>query len=111
MYKNGKKNFLRALKKKHGIIAQARDIIGISNQTYYNWRKDDPEFALACDDIIEGVVGFVEDKLFEKIEAGSESSIQFYLRHKGNGYTAKTDITTKGNALSINYIIPKENDE
>ena len=82
-----RKNFLQQLRKLP-IISSACAKIGLSRQTYYRWRNENPEFAQEVEDAIsEGedhTNDFVENKLLAKIEEGNMDGIKFYLgrRHK-----------------------------
>jgi hypothetical protein len=109
-----KKKLLIALKKKYGIVSHACEAVGVTKNTYYQYYKTDPEFAKACDDIQEVTLDFVESKLFEKIEGGSEKSILFYMRYKARkrGYTDNVDITSGGEKINnIQIEIIKKNNE
>jgi len=95
---NNKKRFLEILKQSRGIITSACESVDMSRQTYYNWLKDDKEFADAVDDIQEGMIDFVESKLMQKINGieamdhksgevydlpPSDTAIIFFLKTKG----------------------------
>lgn len=97
-----KKRLLEALERHKGIITHACREINISRETCHHWIKNDPEFKKAFEEINETVIDFVENKLFKKIEDGSEKSIHFYLRFKAKdrGYTDSLDITSKGESIS-----------
>lgn len=64
---------------------------GINRSTYYKWRKEDPEFATAADEVQEAQIDFVESKLMGLINAGDTTATIFYLKTKGKkrGYSEK----------------------
>lgn len=86
-----KEKVLIALKASLGIITTACEAAGISNSTFNNWRKADPEFSGAVEAIESRQGDFVESKLLEKINAGDTTAIIFYLKTKGKnrGYVER----------------------
>lgn len=98
-----KERLLVALRNSLGIVTTACDEIGISNKTYYEWYKTDPDFKSKVDDINEITLDFVENQLLKKIKEGSEKSIMFYMRYKARkrGYTDNVDITSNGNTIWV----------
>lgn len=44
--------FIKHLGESKGNVSEAVRRTGISRKTYYNWRKEDPDFAMQCDIII-----------------------------------------------------------
>lgn len=97
-----KRRLLRALEKHRGIVTHACREVNMSREFFYRCCKDDPSFKAKVDEINETVIDFVENKLFEKIDTGSEKSIHFYLRFKGKGrgYTDSLDITSAGESIT-----------
>lgn len=116
---NYKKRFLDVLKKSRGIISSACESVDMSRQTYYNWLKEDPEFAEQVDEVQESMIDFVESKLMQKINGitmlgkpgesedeedptytlpPSDTAIIFFLKTKGKkrGYVEKTEIQHSG---------------
>lgn len=109
---NRKKAALDMLKRNRGIISGACDAADISRTTFYEWLKNDPEFALEVEEINESAIDFVESKLYQKINGvecatitqkgetviyelpPSDTAIIFYLKTKGKkrGYIEKTEI-------------------
>ena len=86
-----KERLLDELEKADGIIGMACKKAGVDSDTYYAWHKADEEFAKRADDIIEGQVDKVENKLLQKIKEGDITAIIFYLKTKGKkrGYSEK----------------------
>lgn len=110
---NNKKELIKMLKFFKGIVSSACEAVQISRQTYYNYLKDDPEFASEVDEINEASIDHVEGKLMEKINgvtvsvetpAGqkiyeqppSDTAIIFYLKTKGKkrGYIERSEQVT-----------------
>lgn len=83
-----------------GFINQALAKLNIPYSWYYEWKTTDPAFVEAIDKAQEKTVRWVESKLMERMEAGSDSSIQFYLKTKGKSYgyqeTKKIEADVKG---------------
>lgn len=83
-----------------GFIQQALSKLKIPWNWYVEWRKD-PEFVEAIERAQEKTVRWVESKLMERMQAGSDSSIQFYLKTKGKSYgyqeTTKQEVDLNSN--------------
>jgi aspartyl/asparaginyl beta-hydroxylase (cupin superfamily) len=62
-----KRAFPELLQKHFGLITPTCKEIGISRQTYYNWREADPVFAKECDECVETTCDFVENRLMDCI--------------------------------------------
>lgn len=86
-----KESFLVKLKEAAGIVGVACEQAGIARSTYYRWRDEDEAFREKAEDIIEGQVDFVENRLLKKIQDGDTTAIIFYLKTKGKnrGYNEK----------------------
>lgn len=100
--KQYKKNLLTALRNHAGLITPACREVGISRQQYYYYLKNDPEFAEAVENIHEETIDYVESKLLEKIEQGSEKCILFFMKYRGKkrGYSDNIDITSNGETIN-----------
>jgi hypothetical protein len=102
-----KKIFLESLDKNHGVIAPACIVAGINRMTFHRWRDSDKDFALACEQISENAIDFVETKLYKNIENGKEISTIFYLKTKAKhrGYVEGTqlDITSGGEPIVFQF--------
>lgn len=99
-----KRILLYAVKLCRGHITNACAMVNITRKTFHNYRNDDPEFEEAFLNIKLGMLDHVVGKLFERIDAGSDSSIQFYLDRQGKGEgwtnTMNVDHTTKGESMN-----------
>jgi len=112
-----KKAFLAAFEKNYGIITRTCKEVGITRETFYKWKKEDPVFSQAVEEQDEKTIDFVESELYKKIQEGSERSILFFMKYKGRkrGYTDSLDITSGGEKITEIRLIKvdrkKEGDE
>ena len=90
-----KKAIIEALEKSLGVVTTACKIVGVGRTTFYQWIKDDEDFARQVKDIENIALDFVESKLFENIRDGKTSETIFYLKTKGKnrGYVERQEIT------------------
>tara|TARA_R110000744_G_scaffold120306_4_gene224160 strand:- start:19 stop:390 length:372 start_codon:yes stop_codon:yes gene_type:complete len=91
---HSKKAILEALEKSLGIVTTACKKVGVGRTQYYNWLKDDLEFATQVDDIQNIALDFAESKLHEQIGDNNTSATIFYLKTKGKkrGYIERSEI-------------------
>lgn len=108
-----KKKLLEALERNYGIVTPACKEVGISRNQFYKYLREDPEFKQRVDDIDEMTLDFVEHKLLNKIDEGSERSILFYMKYKARkrGYTDSLDITTGGDKITEIKLIQIQNND
>lgn len=103
-----KKSFIENWIKTFGNITQTCQITGISRRTYYDWMRDDAEFKAAIDasEPLEIKLDFIENKLVQRINEGSDAVLLMCARTLGKkrGYVEKTeqDINVKGGIL-VNF--------
>ena len=90
-----KKAVLEALEKSLGVVTTACKLVGIGRTQFYQWLKDDEDFARKVKDVENIALDFVESKLFENIRDGKTSETIFYLKTKGKnrGYVERQEIT------------------
>lgn len=85
------------------IIEAACKQAGLPRSTYYRWRKEDEDFASACDETLELSVGRINDlaesQLINAIKDRNMSAITFWLKHRHAGYRSKLDIRADINAV------------
>ena len=112
--KEKKKAVIEALKKTMGVISPACDMVGIGRTIFYQWMKEDPEFAEAVNNMPEYALDFVESKLYEQISKGDTTAIIFNLKTKGKkrGYIEKTQHEHSGGiglpTLKVEIVKPDE---
>ncbi len=88
-----KKALLDALEKSLGIVTTACKIVGVNRTTFYQYLKDDPDFAQAVKDIEEVTLDFAESQLHKQIKDGNTPATIFYLKTKGKrrGFVERTE--------------------
>ena len=90
-----KKAIIESLEKSLGVVTTACKRAGIGRTTFYEWLKDDPEFAEEVSDIQNIALDYAESQLHKQIGAGSTAATIFYLKTKGKkrGYIERQEIT------------------
>lgn len=118
-----KKTFIEALVRNLGNVTASIEGMGLSRQTFYYWKEQDPEFIRAVNDCSERILDFAESKLFQLMNgvelpddkvfmfrgkpiiqkmtkklAPDNSSIIFYLKTKGKarGYVERQETVLSG---------------
>lgn len=91
---NKKKEMIEALKKSLGVVTNACNKVGINRSTHYDWLRDDPKYKAEVLDIEDIAIDFVESKLHQSINNGSDTAIIFYLKTKAKkrGYVERQEI-------------------
>ena len=86
-----KKALIQAMEKSLGVVTTACKLAGLDRGTYYNYYKEDQDFADKCDDIENIVIDFAESQLHKQIKDGNPTSTIFFLKTKGKkrGYFEK----------------------
>lgn len=106
-----KQELLDILRKTLGNVTTACQKVGVSRQTFYQWRSSDPEFDEAVHDINEMTLDFVEQQMFNEIKKGNSRLIMFYLVNRGRsrGYSQKQEGEQR--APTVNVVINKDEAE
>jgi len=78
--KHLKAKFLEGFKNSRGAISSTCIAMGMDRTTYYIWLKNDADFAAAVDALKQSFVEFVEQKVWQKIESGSDYWVKEWLR-------------------------------
>jgi len=73
--------FFEVYKKKACNITAACDAVGISRQTYYEWRKE-KEFDDKCKEVEESLVDMAEVQLIKNIRDGNQRALEFFLKNR-----------------------------
>ena len=94
-------------------ISDACEAANISRMTYHRWKEQDEEFAQSIIEIDEAKIDYVENKLFENIDANKTNEILFYLKTKGKnrGYVERQEHQIDGGfptKIEIEIIDPNE---
>ena len=90
-----KDEVLQRLSDTSGIVASACKQAGISRFTFYEWYKNDPDFAEKVDDVKELQKDFAESLILKKMKEGDTTMIIFYAktRMKDRGYVERQEVT------------------
>lgn len=107
-----KENVLQALEVSLGVVTSACRKADVSRTIFYQWIKDDEEFARKVKDIEDIALDFVESQLFKQIKEENTAATIFYLKTKGKnrGYSERQEITgMDGNPLPFQIVLPKNN--
>ena len=104
--KQKKKLLLSELEKSLGIVTSACKAANISRTTFYQYVKDDKDFADAVYEISEITLDYVESKILQNIKNGDKTSIIFYLKTKGKhrGYIEKQEYTVYQEVKNIDFV-------
>jgi hypothetical protein len=88
-----KKLFIEAFASAACNISQGCRKIGITRQTFFNWKAEDPDFANAIKEEQDAMVDFAESMLMKKIKAEDNTAIIFFLkcRAKDRGYIERVE--------------------
>lgn len=86
-----KEIFLEAYDSSACNVSMACKKVNISRNTFYEWKKEDIQFAQACKDKEESLIDFAETMLYKGIKEGKTSELIFFLKTKGQsrGYVEK----------------------
>jgi hypothetical protein len=89
-----KQAVIEALQKSLGIVSTACISAGINRSTFYEWVKNDPDFAKAVEEVEDFQLDYVEGKLLQNVKSNDTQSIIFYLKCKGGkrGYGEKHEV-------------------
>ncbi len=81
------------------IVQVACEKTGISRNSVYRWRKEDPTFAKKMEKALADGVALVNDmsesQMLTMIKEKNWSAISFWLRHRNDNYKDKIEVTTK----------------
>ena len=110
-FEEKKRIILYALKLTRGNISKACDMIGVSRMPFYEYMSDDQAFQDVVKDIKFSRVEYVEDKLMNRIDAGSDTAIIYFLNCQGKEQGWGNSVKVDGNLKNINYNVPLTEDE
>lgn len=102
-----KKKFLKALYDTKGIVTAAAESTGVPRKHHYDWYHSDPDYKKEVDSIQDVAVDFVESKLMNRIDSGSDASIIFYMKCKGKkrGYIERQELDVTGEMKNTTNIL------
>lgn len=86
-----KEDFLEAYDSSACNVSICCKKVGISRNTFYEWKKDDIQFAEDCREKEESLLDFAETMLYKAIKEGKTAELIFFLKTKGQarGYIEK----------------------
>jgi len=109
---NGKKReetaarIIKALQETNGLLTMAAAKSGIGYRTVCRYVADYPSVKAAAQDAKEGMLDFAEGKLYQKIKAGDNTAIIFYLKTQGKarGYIERQELSNPtGESFKIEH--------
>lgn len=99
--------------KKTPIVQIACEKTGIGRASYYRWRKEDDEFALAADEALTGgkqlISDLAESQLIRAIQDGNMTAIIYWLKNQHPDY--KTKVELSGRLETIGKKLTPEQEE
>ena len=104
-----KKLFLEQFPKSKFIIHDTCQKIGINRDTFYNWRRDDPEFRMAVEAAIDKVVDLAYDALlYQMFQKQHAPSIHFFLERMDPRFKQKGEYTLNPGQKPLEEIADEE---
>lgn len=89
--------------KKTPIVQICCEKLGIGRTTYYDWRRDDQEFAKAADTALyEGTFlmnDLAESQLLSAVRDGNLGAITYWLKHRHPAYATKMELKAELRSL------------
>ena len=103
-------DFLACYEKTLGVLTPAAKAAGVNPSTVWRWKQEYPEFAKRCEEIEEVAVDFVETKLYNLINEGSEACTIFYMKTKGRkrGYAEKQQLDVNAEVKGVTVNVTNE---
>lgn len=85
---------LEALNFTMGVVTPACDMVGIHPSTHYHWLKHDEGYANEVNLANERMFDFVETKMRERINEGSDTMLIWYskTKMKHRGFIERTEV-------------------
>ena len=81
--RKNKKRLLAALEKSLGLVTHAVRLCKLDYSTHRRYKRDDPEYKRAVEEIEEMVLDYGESKLLELINEKNVAAVIFFLKTKG----------------------------
>jgi len=109
---NTAERIIKALGETQGLLTMAARKAGVSYTTVKRYAAEFPSVKQAVQDAKESMLDFAEGKLYQKIKAGDNTAILFYLKTQGKsrGYIERQEITgSDGSAMVTNINVTSEN--
>lgn len=89
----------KVYEKKGGNVSATCTALGCGRTQFYHWRNSFPKLAEMLKEVDESLIDWAESKLIEKIDAGNDTCLIFFLKTKGKerGY-----VETVENKVQLN---------
>lgn len=86
-------DLVKMYEKKGGNISATCSALGITRQTFFNYRNSSKLLDQRLNEVAESLVDFAESKLVEQINDGNLTAIIFFLKTKGKsrGYVERIE--------------------
>ncbi|TSC79904.1 MAG: Uncharacterized protein G01um101425_381 [Candidatus Peregrinibacteria bacterium Gr01-1014_25] len=85
--------------KKTPIVQMCCEKLGIGRTTYYDWRKNDPDFAKTADEALQAgtllMNDMAESQLLAAIRDGNLGAITYWLKHRHPTYASRLQVTAE----------------
>lgn len=104
-----KARVLKALRLTLGVIQPACKMAKIGRQTFYSWKRTDPEFREDYQEIKEESLDFAEVVLLQLIAEGNAKATIFYLNAKGKHRGWGLPVSRRAKNVQQNYVNELEN--
>lgn len=93
MKKKKIKDIVAVYKKKSCNVSATCDSLGISRNTFYEWKRKDQNLSDALGEAEESMLDWAETKLLEAINDNNLTALIFFLKTKGKkrGYVEQVD--------------------
>lgn len=87
------KKIIEVYRKKGCNISATCNALGISRQSFYNYKDSSEKLREQIEEADEAILDFAESKLMEHIDDGDVTSLIFFLKTKGKarGYVERTE--------------------
>jgi len=97
--------FFEVYKKKACNITAACDAVGISRQTYYEWRKE-KEFDQKCKEVEESLIDMAEVQLIKNMREGNQRAVEFFLKNRASErWKDKREQEITGEGIKVEFAI------
>jgi hypothetical protein len=107
---NYKMQMIEALQESNGVVTTAIQSVKLHRSTFYKWMKEDEQFKKDVEDIRESALDFVESKMFERIQNGSDTMIIFFLKTQGKkrGYIERSQLDVHNTSPDFSGLTTEE---
>ena len=86
--------------------------VGINRKTFYDWSKNNADFAQEIENLREYIVDLAEQTLVNAMQSGDKDAAKFMLKALSHRYKDKIDLTSNGQTVGsiINIVVPPKNE-